>query len=72
MTLANIAGILGGAIFGLFIGVWLGWGARTSNITKAGYTMLTLGDDLHIVKTASMAEVLERVNAESDRHELGE
>ena len=72
MTFANIAGILGGAIFGLFIGVWLGWGARTLNITKAGYTMVTAGDRLYVVRTERLAEALERANAESDRSELGE
>ncbi len=58
MTFANIAGILGGAIFGLFIGVWLGWGARTLNITKAGYTILTLGDKLYVVKTPNLVRDL--------------
>ncbi len=72
MTLQTIAGILGGAIFGLFIGVWLGWGARTLNITKAGYTMFTVKDQLYIVRAADMAEVLGRVNAKMDQHELRE
>ncbi len=67
MTLQTIAGILSGAIFGLFIGVWLGWGARTLNITKAGYTMLTLGDDLHIVKTLDLARELDCAEAEREK-----
>ncbi len=72
MTLQTIAGILGGAIFGLFIGVWLGWGARTLNITKAGYTILTVGDKLHIVRIEDVAEALEGIGARTDTHELRE
>lgn len=72
MTLQIIAGILGGAIFGLFIGMWLGWGARTLNITKAGYTLAMVGDKLYIVRTADMAEVLELMNAKMDQRELRE
>ncbi len=58
MTLQTLAGIIGGGIFGLFIGVWLGWGARTLNITKAGYTILTLGDKLYVVKTPNLVRDL--------------
>ncbi len=72
MTFANIAGIIGGGIIGLFIGVWLGWGARTLNITKAGYTILMMGDKLHVVRTSGMAEALELMNAKMDSHELRE
>ncbi len=72
MTFANIAGIIAGAIFGMFIGVWLGWAARAHNITKQGYTMFTVADQLYIVRAADMAEVLGRVNAKIDQHELRE
>ncbi len=58
MTFANIAGIIAGAIFGMFIGMWWGWGARTLNITKAGYTILTLGDKLYVVKTPNLVRDL--------------
>ncbi len=72
MTFANIAGIIAGAIFGMFIGVWLGWGARTLNITKAGYTLAMVGDKLYIVRTSDMAEALELMDAKADSHELRE
>ena len=58
MTLQTLAGIIGGGIFGLFIGVWLGWGARTLNITKAGYTILTMADRLWVLKTSSLVRGL--------------
>ncbi len=72
MTLQTIAGIIGGGLLGLFIGMWWGWAARAHNITKQGYTMFTVADQLHIVRAADMAEVLERVNAKMDRDELRE
>ncbi len=72
MTLQIIAGILGGAIFGLFIGVWLGWGARTLNITKAGYTILMVGDKLHIMRTEDVADALEGIGARTDTRGLRE
>ncbi len=72
MTLQTIAGILGGAIFGLFIGVWLGWGARTLNITKAGYTIMTVDEHLCVVRTSDVTEALEGIVAKVDSHELRE
>lgn len=72
MTFANIAGILGGAIFGMFIGVCLGWGARALNITKAGYTIMTVGEQLYVVRTDKVAKALEGVTAQGDSHELRE
>ena len=70
MTFANIAGIIGGAIVGLLIGMCWGWAARALNISKHGYTMFTVADKLYIVRTAGMAEVLEGMNAKIDSHEL--
>ncbi len=72
MAFANIAGILGGAIFGLFIGVWLGWGARTLNITKAGYTILMVGDKLHVMRTEDVADALGGIGARTDTRGLRE
>ena len=70
MTLQTIAGIIGGGIIGLFIGVWWGWAARAHNITKQGYTMFMVKDQLYIVRTAGMAEALELMNAKMDDHSL--
>jgi hypothetical protein len=70
MTLANIAGIIGGGILGLIIGLWWGWAARTHSITRQGYTVFTVAGQLYIVRSAGMAEALESMNAKMDSQEL--
>ena len=58
MTLQTIAGIIGGAIVGLLIGVWMGWGAMKVHITKAGYTIIELGGKLLVRETPGLARSL--------------
>lgn len=72
MTWRIVAALFAGGVFGLIVGCVWGWAARTQNITKHGYTMFSVSDNLYIVRTVGMAEALESMNAKMDSHELRE